>query len=352
MLAAMTGLCRTDAELARIASARAYNFHNLLGDPAGAAAVLDEALAVVTDAAPRLQLLGRLATMKVFEADAEGALAAASPLLDSEDDATVSRGSYVSSISLALLGRGDQAVAVAYAGLERHRLASGVPQLPEVQLVGAVMGHAAAGRLDRAEADAATGYQACLAAGDKEGQATFLFLTGGLLIEGGQLGRASRAFTDAASVNRELHDSAALRWCLAGRALAEAMSGHTDRARAAAAERDELPVSPMLIYETELIDRSTAWVSVSAGELTQACDILRATADRAAASRLHVAEARVLHDVARLGPAGVGGAAAGRARCAGRRRARARARRARRRAGQRQRGRSGGGRAARSRRSA
>jgi DNA-binding CsgD family transcriptional regulator/tetratricopeptide (TPR) repeat protein len=298
----MVPLCHTDRDLARIASARAHNFHNLLGDPAAATAVLAEALAVVTDPRPRLELLGRLATIKVFESDPEGGLSAAEPLLDSDDDVMASRAAFVSSIALALLGRSEEAVSVAYAGLESHRRASGgTHQLPEAQLIGAVMGHAAGGRLAEAEADAVTAYQACLAAGDKEGQASHLFLRGWILIERGQLTRAAGAFLDGASVNREIHDPAALRWCLAGLALAEAMSGHTDRAMAAAAELAELPPSPLTIYETDLVDRSRAWVSVCTGELSRASEILTDAAARAAAAQLRVAEARVLHDVARLG---------------------------------------------------
>jgi DNA-binding NarL/FixJ family response regulator len=301
VLAGIVPLCRTDSDLARVASARAYNFHNLLGDPGAAAAVLDEALAAVTDVGPRLQLLGRLATMRVVEADPEGALSAAEPLLTSDDDAMSSRGAYVSSIALALLGRSADAVTVAYAGLHRHRRASGIHQLPEAQLIGAVLGHAAGGALAQAAADAATGYQACLAAGDKEGQATYLLLRGCVLIEQGQLTQGSRAFLDGTSVNREIHDPAALRWCLAGLALAEAMSGHTERALAAAAERDELPASPMMIFEADLVDRGRAWVSVCTGELSRACDILARAAARAAATQLRIPEARVLHDMARLG---------------------------------------------------
>ena len=304
VLAAMVPRCRTDAELARIASARAHNLHNLLGDVPAATAVLDEALAVINDPAPRLQLLGRLATIKVFEPDLEGALAAAAPLLASDDDATVSRGAFVSSIALAMLGRGAEAVPVAYRGLESHRRASGLPQLPEAQLIGAVFGHLAGGHFDLAEADTRTGYQACLAAGDKEGMATHLLLAGLVRIEQGQLTRASKALLDAASVNRELHDHAALRWSLAGLAMAEAMSGHTGRAAAAAAELDGLPVGSMLIYEPDLVERSRAWLSVATGELSQACEILTAAADRAAAARLRIAEARVLHDLARLGQPG------------------------------------------------
>jgi DNA-binding CsgD family transcriptional regulator len=304
VLARMVPLCRTDSELARIASARAHNFHNLLGDPGGATKVLDEALAVITDAGPRLQLLGRLATIKVFEPDPEGALADAEPLLASDDDVKIARGAYVSSIAMAFLGRSEDAVAVAYAGLQAHRRASGIPQLPEAQLIGAIFGHAAGGRFAQAEADAMTGYQASLAAGDKEGLATHLFLRGLVLIDQGQLGRAAKTFLDAASVNRDIHDLAALRWCLTGIALAEAMSGHTDRAAVAAAERDELPVSPMQVYEPDLTERGRAWLSAATGELSRACEILTRAAAQAAEASLRIAEARVLHDVARLGQPG------------------------------------------------
>jgi DNA-binding NarL/FixJ family response regulator len=301
VLASMVPLCRTDAELARIANARAHNFHNLLGDVAAAEAVLDEALAAVTDVAPRLQLLGRLATIKVFEPDPEGALAAAAPLLVSDDDVMVSRGAYVSSIAMAFLGRSEEAVATAYRGLDSHRRASGMPQLPQAQLIGAVFGHAAGGRFAEAEADAVTGCQACLAAGDKEGLATHLLLKGLVLIDRGQLGRAANAFLDGAAVNRDIHDLAALRWCLAGISLAESMSGHTDQAAAAAAERDGLPVGPMRVYEPDLIERGRAWLSVATGELSRACEILAGAVAQAAAANMRIAEARVLHDIARLG---------------------------------------------------
>ena len=301
VLAGAASLSQDDRDLARIASARAHNFANLLGDPDAAMAVLDEALAVITDDAPRLQLLGRLATIKVFEPNPEAALVAAGPLLASDDDVMASRGAYVSSIAMALLGRGQDAVSVAYAGMERHRRAAGLPQLPQAQLIGAIMGHVAAGRLAAAEADAEAARQACLVAGDKEGQASHLFLTGWVLTERGHLDRAAKAFLDGASVNREIHDPAALRWCVAGLALVEAMRGHASEAQAAAAERDELPVTPMMIYETDVVDRSRAWVRACTGELSRAREILASAAERAAACRLRVAEAKVLHDIARLG---------------------------------------------------
>lgn len=306
LLASLVPLCRSDRERSQIASARAHNFHNLLGDPAAANAVIDEALTVITDPGSRLELLGRLAMMRVFEPDPSGTLTAARPLLDSADDALVSRGCYTTSIALALLGRSEEAVSVAYEGFQRHRLAmerpaGGLHHGPESQLIGAVLGHLAGGRLAAAEEDAAAGYQAGLAAGDKEGQATYLFLTGWVLIERGQLARAVMTFLDGASINRALHDIYALRWCLAGIALAEAMRAKAELAAEAAAERDGFPVGPMTVFEPDLVGRGKAWLCLASGETSRAIEILRQASAAAAAAELRVAEARLLHDIARHG---------------------------------------------------
>ena len=146
VLAETAALCRTDGEVARIASARAYNLYTNLGDAGAAAAVLDQALMIITATAPHFELLGRLAMIKLFELDLSGAVVSAQPLLASDDSAVVSRGSYVSSIALALTGRTEDALAIAYAGLEAHRRATGHPQLPEAQPIGAFFGHLGAGQ--------------------------------------------------------------------------------------------------------------------------------------------------------------------------------------------------------------
>lgn len=309
LLASLVPLCRTDSELARVASARAHNFHNLIGDSAAANAVLDEALAVITDPACRLELLGRLATTRVYEPDPAGALAAAEPLLASADDTLASRGCYSTSVALALLGRGDEAVSVAYEGVRRHRLAeehlaSGLHHGPESQLIGAVLGYMAGGRLAQAQAEATTAYQAGLAAGDKEGQASYLLLIGWTQIERGQLGQAVTTFLDGASINREIHDVTALRWCLAGLVLAEAMRGNAGPATVAAAERDSLPAGAMAAFDPDLVDRGRAWLCFASGETSRASEILSQAAVGAAATQLRVAEARLLHDQARLGQPG------------------------------------------------
>jgi DNA-binding CsgD family transcriptional regulator len=303
VLASLVVHCTNDHELSMVANARAYNLSNLMGDPA---AVLDEALATVTDVTARLRLLGRLATNRIFEGEPGEALVAARELLDSGDDLMIGRGAYPSSIALALLGRGDEAVAMAQLGLEAHRRQGTGNQLPEAQLIGAVLGHAGHGRLAVAETAAADGYQACLGAGDREGQATFSFLRAAVLVERGLLSAASRLFLEGMSINRELGDTGALRWCTAGLALAEGMAGHAGQAAVAVAELNELPAGWMIIFELDVVERGRAWASVAGGELTRACELLREAAQRAAAGNQRVAEARLLHDIARLGdPASV-----------------------------------------------
>jgi DNA-binding CsgD family transcriptional regulator len=268
-----------------------------------AAAVLEEALSAITDPAARLRLSGRMAMNRLFAGELEAARAAVAEALDSDDLEVATRGTYISSIASALSGRTQEAVSVAQRGLDLHRRwrSSEAVQLPEVQLIGAVLGHAASGRLSQAEADAATGYQACVEAGDKEGQATFSLLRGWAWTGQGRLNSASLGFREGASINRELRDICGLRWCVGGLALAEGMAGHHAAASAALAELDEItPVSPTM-FDADLIDRARAWAYMAAGQESRARAALGEAAQRAEASRLWVAEAYLLHDIARLG---------------------------------------------------
>ncbi len=303
VLAGLVELCNDDDERARVASARAYNFHMLLADPAAAAAVIDEALATVSDTSARLRLQGRLATNRLLEGKPEEALAAAEPLLAADDDLSVSRGSYVASLSLALLGRGHDAVTVAYRGLEAHRSWGEPNQLPVVQLLGAIIGRRGTGQLSEAEDEARNGYETCLEAGDREGQATFLLFRACVLVDRGRTDAASTAFLEGAAINRDLQDVAALRWCLGGRALAEGMIGRAEKAAAAVAELDELGPSWTGVFEYDVIGRGRAWAQVAGGELSRGRETLRDAVMAARAFKQRVSEVHLLHDLARLGDA-------------------------------------------------
>jgi DNA-binding CsgD family transcriptional regulator len=301
VLAAVSERCTTDLERARVASARAYNLYVLIGDADAAAAVIEEALPRISDETARLRLLARRASNRMMEGKPEDALADAAALLASSDDAVVARGTFVSSISLAALGRSAEAVSVGYRGLEAHRRVGKDTQVPEAQLLGIILAHTAAGELAEALSVAETGFEASLAAGDREGYATVRMLGAYALVEQGRLGTACRWFRESASINRELRDVEAIRWCTAGIALAEGMSGHVDEAAEAIAELDGLRAGLLKIYEFDYIERGRAWALVAAGELSRAVELLLDAAAQAATTKLWVAEARLLHDAARLG---------------------------------------------------
>jgi len=301
VLAGMVPLCGEDAERALIANARSYNLGMLMHDQVGAVRIAEEALSSISDPGQRLRLLGRLAIMRVYAGELSLAIADAAPLIDSDDEAMVHRGSYPTSLALALSGRTEEAVAVAYRGLETMRRSGDRTQLPESQLIPAVIGHLAGGRLALADADATTGYDTCLRAGDKDGTAAFALLRGWVYVEQGRLSSASRMFREGATINRELDDLSTLRWCLGGVALAEGMAGHEKPALMAMAELDHLPTHWMTAFDPDLVERARAWVKVASGEESSARALLERSAQRAAGGEQPVAEARLLHDLVRLG---------------------------------------------------
>ena len=301
VLASLVPHCSSDSERAQVASARSYNRSVLMGDPAGAERIIDEALSVVEQPSARLQLRGRTAMIKLMSGEPRNALSAATDLLESPDPGVLLRGTWVSSIALAMLGRTEVSVREARRGLEFARTQAAGTQLPETQVIGAVLALSAAGRLAEAEDDSTAAYQAALGANDREGQATFSLLLGRVRVEQGRLAAASLAFREAAAINRELHETGALRWCAGGIALAEGMIGNDEAATAALAELDGLRADWMMIFEPDLVDRGRAWALVAGGAVSSACQQLRSAADRAAAVENWVAEARLLHDLARLG---------------------------------------------------
>lgn len=301
LFARLSPRCTTDAEIARVAGARAYNLHTLIGDREAADGVLAEALAAVHDVAARNRLLARQAMNRVLDGLPEEALAAAELLLSGPDDATISRGTFVSSVCLALIGRSEEAAAMASRGIDAHRRAGLTTQVAECQLVGAALGHIASGELTAASDVADVISKAAVAAHDFEGEATAIMIGGFVLVERGYLEAAARAFLESGSINRGLNDVPGLRWCLGGLATAEGMRGNAEGAATAVSELDELrSIGDTGIYEFDVVERGRAWARVAGGEISAGVEHLRDAARRAAAAKQRVAEARLLHDVARL----------------------------------------------------
>jgi DNA-binding CsgD family transcriptional regulator len=81
------------------------------------------------------------------------------------------------------------------------------------------------------------------------------------------------------------------------------MSGHAGPADAALAELGEQPPHWMVVFDPDLIDRGRAWAKAAAGEVSAACTILRDSAARASQHLWATAEAKLRHDLVRLGEA-------------------------------------------------
>ena len=266
VLSGLVPMCAGDTEVARVASARSYNLGMLMGDKEAAEAVVLEALTTVSEPTPRLRLIGRLAVMCVYGGEPRLALENASLLVASDDDAISHRGTAIASVALAFLGRTEEAVAMARRGFEIHRRCADRTQPPESQLIGSILALTAAGRLVQADTEANMCYEASLKAGDQEGLATYCMLGGLVDVERGDLAAAAKKFGEGTVLNRELRDQSPLRWCVAGTALAEGLSGRASAAAEAVHELERLPSHWMCAFDTDVVDRGKAWAKVAAGE--------------------------------------------------------------------------------------
>ncbi len=303
VLAGLVPLCRDDGELAAVASARSYNLGFLIGDIDAAERIVAGALEALRDRGARLRLIVRRATLRTHSGRLRLGLDDALLLAGSGDDTDVQRGTAIGSVALALLGRTGEALLMAQRGLGVNRSANPPTQPAERQLIGAVLAHLAAGELRRADAEAGDGYVAGLQSGDSDVVSTFCLLRGLVLVERGNLVAASQVFREGAAVNRQIRDPAPLRWCLGGQALAESMSGDAAESAAAVAELDGLPPHWMSTLELDLVGRGYAWAHVAAGQLSAARSALQEAADRAQRTEHFAAEARLRHDLVRLGDA-------------------------------------------------
>jgi DNA-binding CsgD family transcriptional regulator len=229
------------------------------------------------------------------------ALAASEQLLESGDLVVIEQGARIASVALALLGRGDDGVAMSRRGIEILELLDPKPRTVLGHQIGSVIGNAACGRLEDANSDAVAAYQRSLEAGDQDATATYCLLRGWVLVDRGMVSEAARSFREGVTINEALVDLSAQRWCLGGVALAEAMAGNAAAAASAIAVLDGLPSHWMDGLDPDLVDRGRAWALASAGETSAARAKLRQAALRAAAIEQPVTEARLLHDLARLG---------------------------------------------------
>jgi DNA-binding CsgD family transcriptional regulator len=291
----------TDAERVLVAQNRVYLLGELMGDRPAAIAAVDEALAIVSDPISRARLSFLQIQFSLLAAELEVAAIRATELLDAADDGLIVRGAYVASIALAFLGRTQEALVVAEQGEEARRRSPDSRYRGEATLTGASLAYLFRGQLAQAATAADLGYQVSLDAGDDDGIAMYAMLGGSVLVEQGRLAAAATAFRDGAAVSQVCREPSFRRGCLGGVGLSEGMAGNASAAWAAMDELDELPPHWISLFDAILVDRGRAWAEAAAGRVSAACGFLERAAETAARSKQVVAEARLLHDMLRLG---------------------------------------------------
>lgn len=304
VFAALVPQCANDDEISLVANARAYNLGVLLADRARSVEVLDEALAAVTEPKPRHRLLNRRASGDVWADRPRAALADARELMESGDDDSFVRGACIGAVALAMLGQGEEAAATSRRGRERQDAAAATSTMSSAHGVGAVLGHLGSGRLRKAELVGRLGYEANVEINAQEALATFALLRGMVLVQIGRVAEAARLYREGVAINREVRDVSSLRWCLGGLALASAMAGDASAASAAIAELDATPAHWMDALDSDPVLRGRAWTLVATGELSEARRALRDAVAIARRREQFYSEARLLHDIARLGEPG------------------------------------------------
>jgi DNA-binding CsgD family transcriptional regulator len=266
--------------------------------------VVDETLASVTDPELADPLRASLAIVLAQVPRPAAAIEAVRPLLDRPSGPHFYRAAYAASLALAVSGRLEQAVAIGRRGYEAHRhLGATVRFLVEAQHIGPALALLGAGKTQEAADLVSAGYDAAVAARDSDLQAAFALHAGRVCVHRGRLTTAGRHFREAAAIYREPNDVASLRWALGGVALAAGMRAARAASAAAVVEIDALDPSPVQLFELDFVERGRAWAAAAAGERSQAVTILRAAAERAAATDQLISEALLRHDLARLGEA-------------------------------------------------
>lgn len=296
----------SDVERGRVAEAMAYVLANLLGRTEEAFATVEGALATIDSPLVRTRLYARLAFDHVFAGHARRALRLLEPLLEPGLPG-YHRVAYPAALAMWMVGRFDQAVQTAIGG-ERARIASRLSpdgpedlQDPVVHRVAQALAGLSAGRLEAASEAAAALDATSTAADDPELRATATLMCGQVALARGDVSAAVRYHRECAVVNRELKDTAALRWALAGLAQSSALTGADAVAAEALAELDGVVRDDVGLFELDLVERGRSWVEAGHGDRAGAIRRLAAAARQAATLDLPAAEATLLHDVCRLG---------------------------------------------------
>lgn len=283
---------------------RAENLFWGLGDIDAARATIEAGMAAVDDPAVKDLLLGTGAAYELMSGRPGEVLDRLGHIVSRGGGRETVIASLIAAPSLVLLGRADEALAVADRGIEVRMEHLDDGDLSELGMLMVARCHALTenGRLVEAEAEAAGGYDLSMAAGSATGLAWFALKRARALLFQGRLLAADEWFAESAARFEEIGLEGCQRWGAGGRMWCSALRGDTSGVTAAAAGFERLEPRAVLMMDPE-VGRARAAVAASRGDDERAVAILLDAAAFARDRGMAVLEAGALHDLVRLGSA-------------------------------------------------
>ncbi len=290
-----------DGERAQVGMGRAITSFWRRGDEAGALAALDEVDALGPNSFTE-EALALRATVLAYACHPQEALAIARPLLDRPPDRVLIQAALAATQALRSAGRPEEALEVVDAAIDAYRGLGDQVLLFSNRVLATARARALidAGRLDEAEEADRTAIDAARALGE-EGAVALIGLTlGWLQLQRGRAGAAVATFSASATTFVAIDHVGMARWAWSSVALARAVGGDADGARAAIDEVERLGPHPARIYESTLF-RARAWVAWLDGRPADARAHLDEGIVACRALGDVLGEVLCLHDVARIG---------------------------------------------------
>jgi DNA-binding CsgD family transcriptional regulator/tetratricopeptide (TPR) repeat protein len=294
-----------DSERAMEAVGKAYALWMSSGRPAAAEEVLLRAEDDIKHPHLREKLKETRGLILLYAGRPAEAIAADSQVLDrpgvsDRSNVTVAQHAV---LALAVLGRSDQAVAIAERWIDAaHRLAEELPLAAGRLRASESWALCFAGRLDEAGALARKEYRRALSNHAHETTAMSAVLLGQVALARGRVQEAARWLREAAALSRSPKGFSLLPMCLAALACAAALGGDLTTAQDALVEADDIANPGMAIYEPEVC-LAGAWVAAARGEVSTARAVALDAANKAEELGANTYALLALHDVARLGDA-------------------------------------------------
>ena len=301
VLAALEDEASDDNQRATLIRVRVYNRYWHDSDLPAALAVIEEGRRVISSPDHLAELEGLQAVLEVTSHDPRQGVSRGLGLLDEPYDRAVVQAALAASLGLPLIGRAEEAVGTVETGLRAYSRLGGQLTLYEPSLlhVAKALAVASLGRLEEAEALAATGYEQALVSDDAAGWAFFAQARGLVAFEKGRLNDAIRWWNEASGLFRFVNHHGPLGWSLLGLTLAHAMQGEVGTADLALSEEAQLN-HPADFHGVNR-HRARAWLAVAKGHPADARAHLEVGVALAQERGEWPMLTTALHDLARLG---------------------------------------------------